>query len=158
MRAQAIAVALITLWLWGVATARAQTRGDEAIGETERQAIESTLLRYEKALNASDVEAVLKLYAPDGVFMPSGAPTAVGTEQLRGAYQHVFATIKLAIKFSIDEVVQDGDFAFARTVSRGTVTVLADDVTAPEENRELFVLQRLDGEWKITRYMFNKMS
>ncbi len=124
----------------------------------ERQAIEATLLQYEKTLNESDVKGILELYAPDGVFMPSGAPSAIGTEKIGAAYEYVFTTIKLDIKFSIDEVVQSGDFAFARTVSRGTVSVLADDVTAPEENRELFVLQKLDGEWKITRYMFNKMS
>ena len=48
--------------------------------------------------------------------------------------------------------------AFARTGSKGTVTVLADGTTAPEENRELFVFQKEDGVWKIARYMFNKTS
>ena len=38
------------------------------------------------------------------------------------------------------------------------MTILAEDVTAPEENRELFVLQKLDGAWRIARYPFNKMS
>lgn len=28
----------------------------------------------------------------------------------------------------------------------------------PEENRELFVFERENNEWKIARYMFNKMS
>ncbi len=51
----------------------------------ERQAIETTLLQYEKTLNESDVKGVLELYAPDGVFMPSGAPSAIGTEELRAA-------------------------------------------------------------------------
>lgn len=124
----------------------------------EKQAIEQTLKRYETALNASDVEAVLALYAPDGVFMPSEAPTAAGHEAVRGAYEFVFNTIKLDIAFTIDEVVQDGEYAFARTISRGQVTVLEPGITAPEENRELFVLQKLDGRWKIARYMFNKMS
>ena len=124
----------------------------------ERQAIEATLLQYEKALSDSDVKGVLELYASDGVFMPSGAPSAVGTEEIRAAYEHVFATIRLDIKFTIDEIVQSGDYAFARTISRGQVTVLAEGVTAPEENRELFVLQKRDGAWKIARYMFNKMT
>ncbi len=124
----------------------------------ERQAIEATLLQYEKTLNESDVKGILELYAPDGVFMPSGAPSAIGTEKIGAAYEYVFATIRLDIKFTIDEIVQSGNYAFARTISRGQVTVLAEGVTAPEENRELFVLQKLDGEWKITRYMFIKMS
>ncbi len=38
------------------------------------------------------------------------------------------------------------------------MTVLANDTSAPEENRELFVFQKKDGVWKISRYMFNKTS
>ena len=124
----------------------------------EKNAIEATLKNYEAVLNASDVDGILALYAEDGVFMPTEAPTAAGKEQVRAAYEHVFGTIKLDIVFSIDEIVQHGDFAFARTVSRGEVTILAEGVTLPEENRELFVLKKTGDDWKIARYMFNKMS
>ncbi len=124
----------------------------------ERNAIEAILKKYEAALNASDVAGVLALYAEDGVFMASEAPTAVGKEQIGAAYEHVFGIIKLAIVFSIDEIVQHGDFAFARTLSKGQVTVLAEGVTLPEENRELFVLKKTGDDWRIARYMFNKMS
>ena len=124
----------------------------------EINAIEATLKNYEAVLNASDVDGILALYAEDGVFMPTEAPTAAGKEQVRAAYEHVFGIIKLDIAFSIDEIVQSGDFAFARTVSRGEVTVLAEGVTLPEENRELFVLKKTGDDWKIARYMFNKMS
>ena len=120
--------------------------------------IQSILSSYEKALNASDVDAVIQLYADDGVFMPSSAPTAVGTEGVRAAYGHVFKTIQLKIAFTVNEIVADGSMAFARTASKGTVTVLANHVTAPEENRELFVFQKKAGVWKIARYMFNKTS
>ncbi len=124
----------------------------------DNTAIEATLKQYEAALNASDVDGVLALYTEDGVFMPTEAPTAVGHDQVRATYEHVFGMIKLNIAFSIDEIVQHGDFAFARTVSRGEVTVLAEGVILPEENRELFVLKKTGDDWKIARYMFNKMT
>jgi len=136
-----------------------KTQPDPAVNtEEEKNAIEATLMNYEAALNASDLDGVLALYAEDGVFMPTEAPTAVGREQIRAAYEHVFGAIKLDIAFSIDEIVLSGNFAFARTLSRGEVTVLAEDVTLPEENRELFVLEKTGDEWRIARYMFNKMS
>ena len=56
------------------------------------------------------------------------------------------------------EIVQSDNFAFARTISRGQVTILAEGITLPEENRELFVLKKTGDDWKIARYMFNKMS
>lgn len=124
----------------------------------DQAAIKSLLFAYRDALNASSVEQVIPLYTIDGVFMPTGFPTAVGTEQVRGAYTGVFSSIKLSIEFFIDEVVVDGDHAFARTTSKGTTLIHATGETVPEENRELFVLQRTDGGWKIARYMFNKMK
>ena len=124
----------------------------------DQAAIKSLLFAYRDALNASGVDQVMPLYTTDGVFMPTGFPTAEGTEQVRGAYTGVFSMIRLNIEFFIDEVVVDGDHAFARTTSRGTTLIHATGETVPEENRELFVLQRTNGGWKIARYMFNKMK
>ncbi len=90
--------------------------------------------------------------------MPSSAPTAEGEDQVRASYEFVFSTIQLAIRFSIDEIEVHGDLALARTGSKGTVRILADGSSAPEENRELFVFEKHGGEWKIARYMFNKTS
>jgi len=125
---------------------------------TEKQAIEKMLFSYRDALNASDVAQVLPLYTQDGVFMPSNGPSAIGQEQIKGSYEFVFKTIQLHIEFFIDEIVVNGDYAFARTTSKGTTLIHANGQTVPEENRELFVLQKVDGQWKISRYMFNKMK
>lgn len=125
---------------------------------TEKSAIEKLLFSYRDALNASDVSKVLPLYTNDGVFMPSSAPSAVGQEQVKAAYEFVFKTIQLNIEFYIDEIVVNGDYAFARTTSKGTTLIHANGQTVAEENRELFVLQKVEGQWKIARYMFNKMK
>jgi uncharacterized protein (TIGR02246 family) len=124
----------------------------------DQKAIKDVLFAYRDALNASSTDQVIPLYTADGVFMPTGFPSAVGADQVRQAYDGVFANIKLSIEFFIDEVQVDGDHAFARTTSRGTTLLHATGATVPEENRELFVLQRTDGSWKIARYMFNKMK
>lgn len=119
-------------------------------------AITGTLRRYEAALNASDTDAVMRLYAEDGVFMPQHARSAVGAGPVRAAYEGVFGTIRLDVVFDIVEVVPVADdWAFARTNSVGTVTVLATGQSGPEANQELFVMRRLDGAWKIARYAFS---
>lgn len=118
--------------------------------------ITDTLRTYERALNASDTDAVMALYATEGVFMPQHFPSAVGAEQVRASYKGVFATIRLAVVFDIVEVVPVAEnWAFARTNSTGTVTVLASGLSGPEANQELFVFQRIDGAWKIARYAFS---
>jgi uncharacterized protein (TIGR02246 family) len=125
---------------------------------TEKTAIEKLLFTYRDALNASDVNKVLPLYTSDGVFMPSNGPSAIGQDQIKGSYEFVFNSIQLNIEFFIDEIVVIGDYAFARTMSKGTTLIHANGETVAEENRELFVFQKTNGQWKISRYMFNKMK
>jgi uncharacterized protein (TIGR02246 family) len=123
---------------------------------TAEAAVADALVRYERALNASDVDAALALYAPDGVFMPQNSPSSVGAEALRKAYERVFKTITLRVQFSVVEVRQLGlDWAFARTTSSGTSTVRATGVANSEGNQELFIFQRIDDDWKIARYCFS---
>ncbi len=121
------------------------------------KAISSLLQTYEAFLNDSDVEGVMALYAPDGVFMPQHSPSAVGTDTVRQAYEAVFAAIDLEIEFDIVEIVPIAqDWAFARTNSSGTVTVLANGQSGAEANQELFILSKgVDDGWKIARYAFS---
>jgi len=128
------------------------------LGTGEKKEIENLLFTYRDALNASDAGKAMSLYTEDGVFMPSGAPTSIGTKQVKGAYEFAFSNIKLSIEFTIDEITIYGDYAFARTTSKGSTLIHATGETVSEENRELFVLQKENNEWKIARYMYNKMK
>ena len=135
--------------------ALAPADGARGPGVDAAAAITDTLRRYEAALNASNIGAVMKLYAEDGVFMPQHFPSAVGAAQVRAAYDGVFSTIRLSVAFDILEVVPVAEnWAFARTNSSGTVTLLATGDSGPEANQELFVMQRVEGAWKIARYAF----
>ena len=121
--------------------------------------VAAVLANYEDALNQSDTEAVMKLYAPDGVFMPQHFPSSVGADAVRKAYDGVFEAITLKVKFVVAEVHQIApDWAIARTNSAGTVTVKATGGGGPEANQELFVFQKIDGAWKIARYCFSTIN
>ena len=114
-----------------------------------------TLLRdYESALNTNNTEAILGLYGTEPVFMPQGAPALVGRTAVRAGYERVFDTIKLDVGFTIHEVHEAGEWAWARTSSAGRVRFLATGAEADEGNNELFVLRREDGAWRIHRYLF----
>ena len=119
------------------------------------KAVADALAKYEAALNGSDTDAVMRLYANDGVFMPQNSPSSVGANAVRKAYDAVFKTIKLTVKFNVAEVVEMApNWVFARTNSAGTVKVHATGAGGPEANQELFVFQKVDGTWKIARYCF----
>jgi uncharacterized protein (TIGR02246 family) len=120
------------------------------------KAVAVVLAQYQGALNQSDTNAVMKLYATDGVFMPQNSPSSVGADEVRRAYDSVFKAIKLTVKFDIAEIVEMApNWVFARTNSAGTVKVHATGAGGPEANQELFLFQKVGGGWKIARYCFS---
>ncbi len=128
----------------------------ETMEKQAKHEIEKLLTDYKETLNTSNAEKATSLYAKDGIFMPSGAPSAIGKEQIKGAYDFVFSQIQLTIEFYIEEITVENSFAYAVTSSKGSTLIHATGKTVPEENRELFVFENENGIWKIARYMFNK--
>jgi uncharacterized protein (TIGR02246 family) len=121
----------------------------------DEQAIAVVLTKYQDALNQSDTNAVMNLYAPDGVFMPQHFPSSVGAAAVRKAYDAVFEAITLTVKFEVAEIKQIApDWAIARTNSAGKVKVNTGQ-GGPEANQELFAFQKIGDAWKIARYCFS---
>jgi uncharacterized protein (TIGR02246 family) len=68
------------------------------------EAIAAVLANYQDALNQSDTDAVMKLYASDGVFTPQHSPSSVGA--VRKAYDAVFDAITLDVDFEVADIRQ----------------------------------------------------
>jgi uncharacterized protein (TIGR02246 family) len=123
----------------------------------DETAIRSVMAAYEVALNASDTQAVMPLYADDGVFMAPNNQSAIGTAAVRQAYDAVFKAITLKVKFAIAEVVLVApQWAFVRTNSAGAQMINATGAMGAEGNQELFIFKKgEDGKWRIARYSFS---
>ena len=154
------AVALLAAVGWTVSAAADDASPAASVAATpaaDKAAITSVLSAYEAALNASDAEAVRRLYADDVVLMRPFRPSVVGKAAVRQPSVAGPRVSKLNIKFTIAEIVEMApEWAFARTNSAGTVTVTATGATSPEANQELFIFRKdADGAWKIARYNFS---
>ena len=121
------------------------------------RSVAEVLSAYNQALNSSDTNAVMPLYAVDGVFMPPYSPSAVGLAEVRKAYDAVFAVIRLTVKFNVVEIVEmSPEWVFARTNSGGTTLNHVTGATTKEGNQELFIFRKgKDGKFKIARYSFS---
>jgi uncharacterized protein (TIGR02246 family) len=118
------------------------------------QDIVNVIKAYEKSLNTSDTQAALALYGEDPVFMPEFSAALSGRDAVKAGYDHVFDTIKLNVSFTIHEIVEMGDLAYARTTSAGKTEILKNKATVQEANNELFIFRKEKGKWKIHRYLF----
>jgi len=125
--------------------------------QTAKMGIEKSLGIYFDALNNSNAAQAVSQYTSDGIFMPTGLPTATGTSELTTAYENVFKAIELNVTFKLEEIVSLNDsVAFVRTQSNGTQLIHANGQKTEELNREFFMMRNENGIWKISRYMFNQ--
>ena len=124
------------------------------------KAVAAVLQKYQDALNTSDTDAVIMLYADDGVFMPPYSQSAIGAAAVRKAYDAVFKAITLSVKFDVAETVEmSSDWVFARTNSAGITTDHATGSKNAEANQELFIFKKTsNGTWKIARYSFSSTN
>ena len=109
---------------------------------------------YSKALDANDVETLVGLYSPNGVFMREDMPAVIGRDALHASYKEVFATLKVGLSFKVQEAEQSGDLGWARSVSTGKVKVLASGAETSESYNQLIVFRKEGGAWKIRSYLY----
>ncbi|MFI6276944.1 YybH family protein [Streptomyces sp. NPDC050988] len=159
LRNSAAALGATALGAFVSAPAEARTRQQPRSSNARQHAeIVAVLRSYERALNASDVAGVVRLYTADAVLMAPNAPAAIGTDAVSAAYTGIFQAIDLDLAFEVAEVhVVSPEWAFLRSTSNGSVVVLANGAQIPSSNQELFVLQKCEGRWKLARYSFSSV-
>lgn len=130
-----------------VGSAHAQTSDDPA-------RLVAIMDSYAAGLRENNVEALVALYASNGVFMRDNMPAVVGRDALRAAYREVFATLKVDLRFTIQETEVSGDMAWLRATSAGRLKVLASGVESDDAFNLVVIFRREAGAWKIRNYIY----
>ena len=141
-----VLLAATALAVAGSAGAQAQANNPAQLAEI--------MEAYAAALRSNNVEALVALYAANGVFMREDLPAVVGTDALRASYQKVFATLKVDLRFNIQEIEMAGGMAWLRSTSKGRIKTLATGVEADESFNSLVVFRREGEAWKIRCYLY----
>ena len=119
------------------------------------QEIQNLIQTYQRSLNEADVDLVRAVYANDAVFIGQPFPTATGVEGIVALYADFFSKLDFDVQFDVQEIELSGDLGFVRTRSHGTIVPKGQNPEGSEGNREIFVVKKIDGEWKFYRDIFN---
>ena len=124
---------------------------------TEKEQIVNILNQYKKSTNTADAKLAASLYTENAIMIPAGFPTNIGKEAIFGFYSYAFSLLQLTLEFDIDldNIIVQGNMAYATTSSTGTREIRETGDVVDEINRELWIFEKVEGEWKIARYMFN---
>jgi uncharacterized protein (TIGR02246 family) len=118
--------------------------------------VENAVRAYFEALNRSDIDGVVSVFAEDGSLMGDERETATGHLQLRRAFEGIFKTLSFQRELTIGSIREGAEMAAALTHTAGALTILATNNTIHAPSRELFVLRKSGDGWRITEYMFNR--
>ena len=119
--------------------------------------VKAVVERYQDGLNSSDFSKIHPLFATDAIAEWNEKATMLSVDAMAKPYEDLFKAIKFNTDFQYDAVDVYGDVAIVRThhpVGQ-TELLLKDRSKQLDFNREIFVLRRIDGEWKIILYTFN---
>ncbi len=120
------------------------------------RAATATLL---EAVNTSDVERVMSIWAEDGVLMPPNRPSVRGGPAIEQYFRRLFETSRFRFTFTASEIRVDGDSAIERVeyVAEGWIDGASIPVT--DRGKGLHVYTRRGGgdasEWKLSFDIWN---
>ncbi|QBR04477.1 nuclear transport factor 2 family protein (plasmid) [Paraburkholderia pallida] len=127
---------------------------DPAVSAEQRE-VYDVVHRYENALNTRDTAAIIGLFAEDSVAEWNNKRTYATREQKIAGYNKLFRIANFSTVFAYDVINVYGDTAVVRTHHHVGATVIENGKKVTDYNREVFVLRKIDGTWKIVLYTFN---
>jgi ketosteroid isomerase-like protein len=127
---------------------------DPAVSAAQHEAYD-VVHRYEQALNNKDTDTIVGLFADDSVAEWNNKRTYATREQKIDGYNALFRIANFSTVFSYDAINVYGDVAVVRTHHHVGAAVIENGKKVTDYNREVFVLRKIDGAWKIVLYTFN---
>jgi ketosteroid isomerase-like protein len=122
----------------------------------EKQAAVQLLYGYAAVLNRANLASISSFYAFDGLFMPDGFKTLT-KKDLDAAGGKFLQNKTFQIEYNIQSVTVGNEFAFIDATARTTTVPNGRDEIF-QNSRDFFVLRKDGTDWKIYRYLFNKVQ
>lgn len=111
---------------------------------------------YGRALQASDTDAILRMYADGAEIIPDQAPSLSGAKAIEAFYRDTFDTIRIEGALRVVSAEAHAALALVRCEESAALVALADGARTDTYFRELFVLRNTSAGWKIHKYMFSQ--
>jgi ketosteroid isomerase-like protein len=127
----------------------------DAAVRAEQQAVYDVVNRYQDALNSKDTSAIVGLFADESVAEWNNKRTSATREQKVAGYEALFKIANFTTHFAYDAINVYGNTAVVRPHHHVGAEVIENGKKVTDYNREVFVLRKIDGTWKIVLYTFN---
>ncbi len=124
--------------------------------EAETAALREAVMAYDEAGSTANAEALVALYAADGVMLPPNGPDVVGHDNIRGFLESFTTLENFQYQASAPTVVVSADGSMGYSVAALTLSWQADGEVVSEDFRDVHIWSKdPDGEWKLAVDIWN---
>ena len=149
------AMCRLTFIMIALVVASGCTDKSETVDE-DLDALREFLSHAGDAVNTGDVEAEVKRFEPNGVYMWPGVPAIEGHEALRKWFEMRFSKYEIELKSETLEIEVAGEWAFERGRSVAKIRPRDGGDVQVVRGKYLNILRKQsDGTWRISRRIRN---
>ncbi len=108
------------------------------------------------AVKRGDVDAYVRLFTEDVIYMWPNTPSIIGRKALRAWFKKRFSEYSAELSKAIEEIIILGDWAFERGNEVAEITTRSTGDVNATQGKYINLYQRQnDGSWKIARRIHN---
>ena len=124
--------------------------------ENDRSAIMKITAELLAAVNASNADGCVAVWAADGVLMPPHHPSVQGRQAIFEYFRSLFSQSTFRFTFTASHIHLAGDTALERVTYRAIIWPGGGDPPIEDVGKGLHVYERRpDGSWKLTYDIWN---
>ncbi len=125
--------------------------------EADLQSLTDFVARYDAAVNAGDVAALMALYSDTAIQMPPNEPLIHGKVALRSRAEEGFAMNNVELRSNVEYVRVTGNMVFMRLSYVVSLTPKAGGETLSAKGKWVLIIRRTaEGSWVITNEIWNE--
>jgi ketosteroid isomerase-like protein len=110
---------------------------------------------WSKDLHAKQLEAILKFYTPDAVFLQPAGERITGAAALRTLFQNIMAAFDSNLSLHSQNLETSGDLAFDSGDFQESLTAIATGAKITSKGSYIIIFKRQpDGSWQIIQQVF----
>jgi ketosteroid isomerase-like protein len=110
---------------------------------------------WSQDLHTKQLESILKLYAPDAVFLQPSGERITGSAALRTLFQNIMATFDSGLTLHSQNLEASGDLAYDSGDFQESLTTIATGAKITSKGSYIIIFKRQpDGSWQIVQQVF----
>jgi len=110
---------------------------------------------WSQDLHTKQLEPILKLYAPDAVFLQPSGERITGSAALRTLFQNIMATFDSGLTLHSQNLEASGDLAYDSGDFQESLTTIATGAKITSQGSYIIIFKRQpDGSWQIVQQVF----